>query len=177
MKSVTNREVEGLILSGGEKMKRFVSIILAVLMLGSVFTVSASAYAGTDDVVYKALGTVEGYTYAYGYSSDITDSSYFTRLGGYLFSKWGVAMPYGLALYIISDKMVYPLETAVGMELISKDGIEQAAQLTNDGAYAHKMTDNENLLYDYLTQNSLMNSWFYTFQEIGEIGGTTFVLG
>ena len=79
MKSVTNREVEGLILSGGEKMKRFVSIILAVLMLGSVFTVSASAqlrddegielfreYAGTDDVVYKALGTVEGYTYAYG---------------------------------------------------------------------------------------------------------------
>ena len=67
-------------------MKRFVSIILAVLMLGSVFTVSASAqlrddegielfreYAGTDDVVYKALGTVEGYTYAYTQTVQSTD--------------------------------------------------------------------------------------------------------
>ncbi len=116
------------------------------------------------------LGEINGKNLIYGSVSEMTDSCYYTRLGDYIFSKFYVAQPYELALYVVDDERVYTIEEAYGSKIITDDNLPELARKVKRIGTT-KMSDREKQVYDYLEKEGLLSHSRYTYRELGDISG------
>ncbi len=168
-------------------MKRTLSVVLVLILALTSLSVSATEneseniaaeelfksyitdiYGATDYMTYEELGTVGENTLAYGMHSEATDTFYTAVLGDWVFRKFYIAAPYKLALYIITDNTVYPLETAYSMDIITDEDLPTIAGLTQRVS-ARQMGTVEKAVYNYLNKNGFFSSSSYSYNFIGEI--------
>ncbi len=121
----------------------------------------------------EKLGEADGVSIFFGCTSDATDTFVNAHIGDYMFSKFYIAQPYDLAVYAVKDGMVYPLEGAYEMGVVTD--LEKITELVKDKVSAHKLEGNEAKMLDYLEKNKLFGRGGYYYAEIGELNGYTLV--